>query len=121
MLMISVGIYGDEQAVEKIAIEELDDGPALQTVCADPTTDGDRSFTDELAMDILAAPAPRSTPQGRIESLRPFPDGGILTLTFRRPIRAVADSNFMIRVTVGEFQRPCIMAPWQSERPLPRP
>lgn len=114
-LIISVGLYGDEEALESIAIEELDDAPAVQTVCADPTTPGDRSFQDELAMSNLVIPAQRPAPLGRIESLRPFPEGGILTLTFRRRPKDAVDSNFMIQVTVGESRRPCIMAPWQSE------
>jgi len=115
VLIISVGLYGDEEAIESVAIEELDDGPAVQTVCADPTTPGDRSFEDQLAMGNLITPAQRPAPLGRIESLRPFIEGGILALTFGRPAKAAADSNFMIHVTVGEFQRPCIMAPWQSQ------
>src|ERR1700678_3841504 len=41
MLTISVSLNGDEKAVESVAIEELDDGPSVQTVCADPATAGD--------------------------------------------------------------------------------
>jgi hypothetical protein len=115
MLIISVGLQGDEAAVETIAIEELDDGPSVPTVCADPTTPGDRSFEDALAMGSLVNPSPRPAPLGRIESLRAFPEGGILIITFKRAPKAKVDSNFMIHVTVGEFQLPCIMAPWQSE------
>jgi hypothetical protein len=113
-LLISVGVNGEEAAVESIALEEVDDGPPVPTVCADPTTLGDRSFEDQLATGNLVAPTPRPIVLGKIESLRPFEEGGILIFTFERPRKAVQDSNFMIHVTVGEFRKPCIMAPWQA-------
>jgi hypothetical protein len=105
MLMVSVSVNGDEAAVEAIAIEEVDDGPAVQTVCADPTTPGDRPFEDTLAVGRLIKPAQRPVAQGQIKSLRPFPDGGILILTFRRPTGAETASNFLIYATVGELRR----------------
>lgn len=105
MLIVSVSVNGDEAAVEAIAIEEVDDGPPVQTVCADPTTPGDRPFEDTLAVGRLVKPTQRPVVQGQIKSLRPFPDGGILILTFRRPTGAETASNFLIYATVGELRR----------------
>ena len=79
VLVIAVSVNGGEEA-ENMAIEELDDGPSMQTVCADPTTAGDRNFDDMLAAASLVKPVQRAAPLGRIESLRPFPEGGVLSL-----------------------------------------
>src|SRR5580704_4069566 len=65
MLIVSVSVNGNEEAVESIAIEEIDDGPAVQTVCADPTTPGDRPFEDTLAVGRLVKPVQRPVPLGR--------------------------------------------------------
>jgi len=115
MLSISVGLNGDEKEVESIAIEELDDGARVPTVCADPTTPGDRQFEDTLATGSLVKPALRTAPLGRIESLRAFPEGGVLILVFRRVEGGTATPHFVINVSVGEMRRSCIMAPWQTE------
>jgi hypothetical protein len=115
MLIISVSLNGDEEAVESVAIEELDDGPSTPTVCADPTTAGDRTFEDTLATGSLVTPALRAAPLGRIESLRPFPDGGVLILTFRRPAGSGAAAGFLIHASVGELQGLGFMAPGQLE------
>jgi hypothetical protein len=115
MLVISVGLYGDEEALESIAIEELDDGPATKTVCADPTTPGERQFEDVLASGILVTPTVRTAPLGRIESLRPFPESGVLSLTFRRPARAVTSPVLLIKITVGEWRNVGFIAGGQME------
>jgi hypothetical protein len=115
MLIISVSLNGDEEAVESVAIEELDDGPSTQTVCADPTTAGDRTFEDTLATASLVTPALRAVPLGRIESLRPFPRGGVLILTFRRPTGSGAEAGFLIHASVGELRGLGFMAPGQLE------
>jgi hypothetical protein len=104
MLIVSVIVNGDEEAVESIAIEEIDDGPAVQVVCADPTTLGDRPFEDTLAVGRLVKPVQRPVPLGQIKSLRPFPDGGVLILNFRRPVGAETASNFLIHASVGELR-----------------
>jgi hypothetical protein len=114
-LVISVSLNGDEEAVESVAIEESDDGPYTATVCADPSTAGDRSFEDMLATDDLVKPAIRVAPVGRIESLRPFPDGGVLTLRFRRVKGAATLSSFLIRAIVGEQQKLGFMSAGQAE------
>jgi hypothetical protein len=115
MLVISVNLNGDQEAVESVAIEELDDGPRMPTVCADPTTAGDRSFEDPLSTGSLVTPVLRAVPLGRIESLRPFPDGGVLILTFRRPPGSGAAQGFLVHATVGELRGLGFMAPGQSE------
>jgi hypothetical protein len=115
MLIISVSLNGDEEAVESVVIEELDDGPNTQTICADPTTDGERTFEDTLATGSLVTPALRAARLGRIESLRPFPDGGVLILTFQRPPGPVTASRFLIHASVGELRGLGFMAPGQSE------
>jgi hypothetical protein len=115
MLIISVSLNGDEEAVESVAIEELDDGPSTQTVCADPTSAGDRTFEDMLASGSLVNPALRAAPLGRIESLRPFPDGGVLILTFRRAPGSATASPFLIHASVGELRGLGFMAAGQLE------
>lgn len=115
MLIISVSLNGDEEAVESVAIEELDDGPSTPTVCADPTTDGERTFEDPLATASLVTPALRAAPLGRIESLRPFPDGGVLILTFQRTPGSGFASGFLIHASVGELRGLGFMAPGQLE------
>jgi hypothetical protein len=115
MLIISVSLNGDEEAVESVAIEELDDGPSTQTVCADPTTAGDRTFEDTLATGSLITPALRAVPLGRIESLRAFPDGGVLILTFVRAAGSGTGFGFLIHASVGELQGLGFMAPGQLE------
>ena len=104
MLVISVGLNGDEEALESIAIEELDDGPATITVCADPTTSGERQFDDELANGGIVTPTMRVAPLCRIESLRPYPESGVLTLTFRRPAGSAMSSGLLIKIRVGEMR-----------------
>jgi len=115
LLIISVSLNGDEEAVESVAIEELDDSPDLQTICADPTTAGERTFEDTLATGSLVTPALRAALLGRIESLRPFPDGGVLILTFQRPLGSRTASGFLIYASVGELRGLGFMAPGQSE------
>jgi hypothetical protein len=115
MLIISVSLNGDEKAVESVVIEELDDGPSTPTVCADPTTAGDRTFEDTLSTGSLVTPALRAAPLGRIESLRPFPDGGVLILTFPRPPGSGAASGFLIHASVGGLRGLGFMAPGQLE------
>jgi hypothetical protein len=115
MLIISVSLNGDQDAVESIAIEELDDGPITQTICADPTTAGERTFEDTLATGSLVTPALRAARIGRIESLRPFPDGGVLILAFQRPPGSAAASGFLIHASVGGLRGLGFMAPGQSE------
>jgi hypothetical protein len=115
MLVISVGLNGDEEAVESIAIEELDDGPATKTVCADPTTPGDRRFEDGLASGRLITPTPRAAPLGRIESIRPYPESGVLSLTFRRPAGAETSSVLLIKVWVGGMWNVGFIAAGQVE------
>jgi hypothetical protein len=115
MLTISVSLNGDEKAVESVAIEELDDGPSVQTVCADPATAGDRPFEDTLAAGSLVTPTLRATPLGRIESLRRFPQGGVLILTFRRPPGSATASGFLIHAAVGQLQGLGFMASGQLE------
>ena len=115
MLIISVSLNGDEEAIESVAIEEVDDGPLTQTVCADPTTAGDRTFEDTLATASLHTPALRPVPVGRIESLRPFPEGGVLILTFQRPRGSAPASGFLIHASVGELRGLAFMAPGQLE------
>jgi hypothetical protein len=115
MLIISVSLNGDNEAVESVAIEELDDGPSTQTICADPTTAGDRTFEDTLASRSPITPALRATPLGRIESLRPFPNGGVLILTFERPPGSGTATGFLIHASVGELRGMGFMAPGQLE------
>jgi len=115
MLIISVSLNGDQEAVESVVIEELDDGPNTQTICADPTTAGERTFEDTLSTGSLVTPALRAALLGRIESLRPFPDGGVLILTFQRPPGSGTASRFLIHASVGELRGLGFMAPGQSE------
>ena len=100
MLVISVNLNGDQEAVESVAIEELDDGPRMPTVCADPTTAGDRSFEDPLSTGSLVTPVLRAVP---------------LILTFRRPPGSGAAQGFLVHATVGELRGLGFMAPGQSE------
>jgi hypothetical protein len=115
MLVISVGLNGDDEAVENIAIEELDDGPSTETVCADPTTSGERQFEDTLATGSLITPALRIAPVGRIESLRPFPESGVLSLTFRRTAGSGTSSALLIKITVGEMRNVGFIFPGEME------
>jgi len=115
MLIISVSLNGDREGAESVAIEELDDGPSTQTVCADPTTEGDRAFEDTLAAGSLITPALRAVPLGRIESLRPFPGGGVLILTFQRPPGSETGSRFLIHASVGDLRGLGFMAAGQLE------
>jgi hypothetical protein len=115
MLIISVSMNGDAEAVESVAIEEVDDGPSMPTVCADPTTAGDRPFEDMLANGSLVKPALRAASMGTIESIRPFPEGGVLILNFRRPPDSEKASAFLIHATAGELQSIGFMAPGQLE------
>jgi hypothetical protein len=115
LLVISVGLYGDEEAVESIAIEEMDDGPATITVCADPTTSGERQFDDELANGGIVKPTQRVAPLGRIESLRPYPESGVLSLTFRRAAGAGTSSGLLVKITVGEMRNAGFIHPGQME------
>lgn len=114
-LIVSVGLNGEEKAVESIAIEELDDAPGVATVCADPTTPGDRSFEDALATGKLVKPALLPAPLGRIESLRPFPEGAALILTFRRPAGTGTESSIMVHASLGEVLRMAVMHPGRLE------
>jgi hypothetical protein len=115
MLIISVSLNGDEEGVESVAIEEVDDGPGTQTVCANPTTCGERTFEDTLATGGMVTPTLRAAGLGRIESLRPFPDGGVLILNFQRPPGSGTASGFLIHASVGELRGLGFMAPGQME------
>lgn len=115
MLIISVGLYGDEEALESIAIEELDDGPATMTVCADPSTPAERTFEDPLASGGLVTPAHWMVPLGKIESLRPYPESGVLSLTFRRHASSGTSSVLLIKITVGEMRSMAFIAAGQIE------
>jgi hypothetical protein len=111
VLIISVALNGEEEAVESVAIEEVDDGPTVPIVCADPSTPGDRGFEDALATGRVVKPARRPAPLGKIESLRPFPDGAVLMLTFQRPPGAATAPGFLINASVGEVWRVGFMSP----------
>jgi hypothetical protein len=117
-LLISVDLYGDEEAVENIEIEELNDVPNTKTVCADPSVPGDRKFEDHLAANDLVKPVRPFAPLGRIESLRPLAEGAALTLEFRRPLGAETISNIVIWALVGEVRKVCAIPPGQLEAKL---
>jgi hypothetical protein len=68
-----------------------------------------------LATASLVKPVQRAAPLGRIESLRPFPDGGVLSLAFRRAPGDAMTSKFLIYATVGEVRRVGSMTPGQLE------
>jgi len=87
----------------------------MPTICADPSTAGDRTFEDMLATASLVTPALRAASLGRIESLRPFPGGGVLILTFQRPSGSGMESGFLIHASVGELRGMGFMAPGQRE------
>lgn len=115
ILYISVDLHGDAEAVESIGIEAVDGESQTQTVCADPLTQGDRKFEDALVAGDVVKPAKPSAPLGRIESLRPLPEGAVLILVFRRPDAAETVRDALITVSVGEMRRLCIIAAGRSE------
>jgi hypothetical protein len=114
-LYISVDLHGDAEAVESIAIEELDDVPNTPTVCADPTTPGDRKFEDRLATDNLVKPARAPAPWGRIELLRPCAQGAVLILVFRRPAGSETASTLLIWASLGEIRKVGVIEPGKLE------
>jgi len=108
-IIFSIDIWYEGKTTEDIAMEQIDGETSIETVCANPATDGDRKFEDSLMLGRAPVAPRRSTPVGSIESLRALPEGAMLYLSFHRPENAPA-RDLMVTAVVGPMRRLCIIA-----------
>ncbi len=108
-LILSIEVWNGGEKTEEVAVEVIDGEAVVETVCADPATDGDRKFEDSLMLGQAPVPSRRREPVASIASLRALPEGALLYLFFHRPENAT-EGDLMIRASVGSMRRLCIIA-----------
>jgi hypothetical protein len=108
-LTLTLNIFSKGENTDDIAMEVIDGEALIETVCANPATDGDRKFEDALVLGQAQVTSRRTTPVGTISSLRAVPDGAMLYLNFHRPADQTA-TDLLITASVGGMRRLCIIA-----------
>jgi hypothetical protein len=108
-LILSIDMWSGGEPTEDITLETIDGETSVETVCANPATDGDRKFEDILILGQAPVPAKREKPVGRIASLRALPEGALLYLFFHRPADTPPE-DLLITAAVGPMRRLCVIA-----------
>ena len=113
-LILSLDIWNKGEPTEDIVMEEINGEPPVQTACANPETDRDRKFEEQLVLGHAKVQARQQTPVGRIDSLRELPDGATLYLSFQRLPGEANTSDLLVTASIGPMRRLCIIAAGQS-------
>jgi hypothetical protein len=109
-LILSIDIWKAGEPTEDIIMEEVDGEAPVQTVCANPETDRDRKFDEQLVLGEAKVAAHRQTPVGSINSLRELPEGAMLYVSFQRLPDDAKNEDLLVKVAIGEMRRLCIIA-----------